>query len=446
VSVSKLALLGSVLFASAAAASAALASASLGPPQEILREKDHKALARKLSDYLEARADETKIPEATDKFRKELVKHGKKRAGKDGNAEQEGLALSADLGRVLYFATDYVKAERKIKGGEVKEYEWETVYNRKEIKATYAVHAPSKYKAKAGPYPVLLCIPGMEGGKNQDAGQHLTEDWLNRTAELRTDAILVAIDMPEDQAAWSELTLDGAPGGVVYVMMTLKEIREKYAMDFDRTYLCGKGRGVAAAVAIASRYPHLFAGVVGRTGDAGETPPDNFRNLPTFFCGAGKQATDFHKVCEEAGFGNCTLKPDGTEADVWAWIQETPRIANPLEVSLVPGIPVPNKAYWLQVPSVEPVPGARIDARIDRESNTVTVSAVSIDRVTLYFSDQLVDLNRPITISLNGASAEYTIRRNLQTALDLCYRGTNDPGRFYVALQGFDIPEQEGDQ
>ena len=70
-------------------------------------------------------------------------------------------------------------------------------------------------------------------------------------------------------------------------------------------------------------------------------------------------------------------------------MQEHPRAANPARVTLVPGSPIPNKAYWVEIPPIDAEGGASITAEADRESNTVTVTANGVDTVTLYFNDKL---------------------------------------------------------
>ena len=150
-------------------------------------------------------------------------------------------------------------------------------------------------------------------------------------------------------------------------------------------------------------------------------------------------------MADTAGFGDLiTIDPAGNEETIWSWMQDTPRRSNPLHVSLKPGSegsPIPNKAYWLEVPPAQASEGTTVDAQIDRESNTITITGTGIESVTLYFNDQLVDLNRPVKFVCNGVESEQQIARNLSYALRLCDRGHNDPGRFYVAERRFDLAE-----
>jgi hypothetical protein len=220
-------------------------------------------------------------------------------------------------------------------------------------------------------------------------------------------------------------------------MGTLKELRETYAVDADRVYLVGRGPGVAAAMSLASRYPHLFAGVVGQAGDVGEVEWQNFRNLPTFLQGGGAEATAFFQAID-AEYKNCTEKADVEPAEIWAWMQQNPRVSNPTVVTLKPGSPIPNKAYWIEIPPTD-ASDVTIKAVADRATNTITVTGTGVEAITIYFNDLLVDLDKPVNVILNGREQEALIRRSVDEMLALIVRGTSDSGKIYVARRVYDI-------
>src|SRR5258706_482646 len=117
--------------------------------------------------------------------------------------------------------------------------------------------------------------------------------------DTRENALIVAVTMPEDGKQWLEAGSREQPGGFANMMLTMREVRAKYAIDYDRIFIAGRGEGVAAALAIAGRAPDRFAGVLGRAGDLDAAGPgiDNFKNLPTFFGGAGANATAYGEKC-----------------------------------------------------------------------------------------------------------------------------------------------------
>ena len=392
--------------------------------EEGLKASDHKALGQDLAKYVEAWRKNKGLDTARAAVAKQL--DGLKKKLKD----REPLALTVDMGKALWEALDYPSA-KGLKKGHVDDVKF--VDKENQLDLTYAIWAPSKYDFKKA-YPVIFCIPG----KGEKPTDHLTEQWISQA--IRENAVLVAVPMPEDVAQWSEVGASGKWGGVAILFTIYREVTRTYATDFDRVYLAGRGEGVAAAVAIASRNPDRFAGVIGRTGDPAETAAENFRNLPTFFAGAGGGATAFAEKCTKAGYDNCILKPEGTEDDVWAWIQDHPRISNPAEVVLFQDTPLNYKAYWLQVPPWDGQGTASVKASIDRASNTITVDGEGFTGVVLYFNDVLVDLDKPVKVVCNGSEHLEVIPRSLATTLELFVSSRSDPGKVYTATRPYDLP------
>ena len=389
-----------------------------------LKDSDLKKFAEKLAGFMEAKQEGKEIAKAEEEVSKEIAKLQKKLKGADP------LALAEDLGQGLWMSANYPKA--RVKKGKVEEVEYESGFFGDDG-LTYAIWVPKSYNPRDTAYPLVLTIP--DAGVTPHA--HITEKWTD--AELRENAIIAAPSMPEDGSLWSVAGEPGAPGGVAYVLTTLKAVSESYGIDFNRVYLAGRGAGVPAAVEIGGFFPDRFAGVIGRSGDAGEVNPANMRNLPTFFAGAGAQATAYQESVKEAGYDNCTIQTDGKESDIWNWMIEHPRNSLPDEVTLVPGAPFPITSYWIGVP---PSAGAeaRLDARIDRENNTIHIDATGITNVFLYLNDELVNLDEPVKVICNGAEHIEAIPRSLKTTLQFMFEAKSDPGRVFVATNAYDVP------
>lgn len=402
----------------------------MGPAaEETLKPADREALGKAITKYMAAQNKQKDLDKARTEISEEFDKLKKKLKGRDP------LALTADIGRALWDSYDYDQ-QSKAKKGKVSTFTSSYDPSAKDAKLQfeYAVWAPTKYSSKQA-YPLILCIP-EKGVKPTD---HLLEKWNSEA--IREGVILAAIPMPgDDVAQWIEMGTEEKPGGAGFLLIVFREMKRMYAIDFDRVYLAGRGDGVATALTIASRFPDRFAGVIGRAGDAGKTPCDNFRDLPTFFSGAGAGATEFCDALRTAGYDNCTLKPEAQEADILAWMQEHPRISNPAEVVLVPGTPIPNKAYWIEVPPFDGVGKARIKAQADRSTNTINIEGEGVTSVTVYFNDILVDLDKPVKVICNGAEHLDQIPRNLSTTLSLMYSSRSDPGKLYTAIRPYDLP------
>ena len=397
------------------------------PVEEMLKPADHEQLGKLIGKYVSARAKTQGIDKAQEEIAVELEKVRKKVKG-----GPDPLSLTADLGKSLWQSFAY-PAQRGAVKGKVAAVEVAAPFYGAKEKLEYAVWAPTRYVPKQA-YPLFLCI-GEKGEKPQ---QHLSDKWTSEG--VREGAILAAVPMPDDLAQWTELGGEGKPGGIGNLLTVYGELLRVYAVDFDRVYLCGRGDGVATAVAIASRYPDRFAGVIGRSGDVGATEPDNFRNLPTLFAGAGAGATAFAEKIEKAGYKNCTVQPEADEGAVWAWVQEHPRVSNPTEVVLVPGTPIPYRTYWIEVPQLDAQGGARIVGKADRATNTITLDGEGMNTVTVYFNDLLVDLEKPVKVVCNGTEHIDTIPRNLRTTLELMFYSRSDPGKLYTATKTYDLP------
>ncbi|MDP6538535.1 MAG: hypothetical protein QF903_09865 [Planctomycetota bacterium] len=401
-------------------------------PEELLSSSEHGKVGSKIADCVAAKLARKGQTEAEEDLRKALEKWGKKRVA--GGLDPLGLNLTEDLGRALWQSYSYAKV-RGIRKGKVVSIETDPIpFYGPDFTVEFALHAPSKYNPRQA-YPLVLCLPD----EDERPSDHLIERWLTEPT-IKDGAILVGVPMPEDVAAWTGIGSEGNPGGVGILLSVFKSVRESYAIDYDRVFIAGRGVGVAAGMSIASMFPDRFAGVIGRSGDAAEVAVENFRNLPTFFAGGGQRASAFAERLKAAGIENCTVQPDATADLVWAWIAGTTRDSNPSEVLLLPGVPFPNKAYWVEIPPHDGSTEARLAARIDRETNTVVVESTGIASVTLAFNDILVDLSRPVKVICNGAESEDLIPRNFTTTLQLIYSTRNDPGKLYTASKVYDIP------
>jgi hypothetical protein len=335
------------------------------------------------------------------------------------------------MGKALWSSNDYEKNQKK-RPGKVDQIDEPSYFDEK-AKFSYALWLPAKYDAKK-PYPLLLCIPDQ----GQDPKTLITEKWTDPT--IRDNAIIACVPMPKDPAVWLENGVQGKEVGASNMLFTLGKLLRNYAVDSDRIFLVGWGRGVEAAVTYAARYPDRFAGVVGRSGDApDELPVENMNNLPLFFAGAGGKATELEEKLKKLGYTTFSRKDDASEADIWSWVQAHPRIGNPPEVVLYPGNQAAH-AYWLESVATDAQSTVYIKAKLDRTANTIVVEGEGITKFQVYFNDAMLDLDKPIKVVANGNEVSRTIPRSAMMALGFLYTARSDPGRFYVNNMQFDLP------
>ena len=405
-----------------AAALVSSRSVATAEQEPLLKEADLKKVAQVVREYIDSEGSaqaESEVKAEMEKLAKKLEKTP---------AQGDLLRSPSDLGFSYWLSYDYSK-QRTTKGKVDKtEYIYPDAGFTKETPLEYAVWTPAKYAVKSGPYPLLIVIPD----EGQSPEQHLTEDWAD--GELRDGLILAVPSMPEDTASWGAQALPR-------VMVLMRAMTETYALDFNRIYLGGKGVGLAQAGAIAEKFPDRFAGLVGRSGDLGDLRADNFRNLPSYFAG-GAKVTAFRDSTKELGWDNCTLEPEGTEKEIWNWIQAHARPAYPEEIVLAPGSPLPRRSAWLEVPPSDYAPTARIRARIDRASNHVTIDGTGVTDCVVYLNDAMLDLEKPITVTANGVETQVQVARSHKAFLTNIYSGRSDPGRVFVASQNFHLADK----
>jgi hypothetical protein len=409
-----------------------------GPAETVLKNSDHQKVGKMMEECITAYVEREGRREAENELWETLEKKWTKPAkGRDP------LCLTEDLGAALYYSRNYSKA-KGVKKGKVSEFEVPVPYYGADFEASYELWAPSKYNQKTGPYPLIICLPGASASP----AEHIEKRWAS--SEVRDTAIVVSIELPENAEHWATLGLRGDPknaGGIGILLSIYGDVRDRYAIDHDRVFLVGEGTAaVEAVMKIGNTFPDRFAGVVGISGDAAEISPDNFWNLPSYFAGGGGKATAFAKACKDAGQLEPVIAPEAKEADIWGWMTANPRRSNPAELVLRAGSPFPNKAYWVEIPPRDDSSVARLVAKADRDSNTITIDSEGITSVTLYFNDILVDLDKPVEVIVNGLKIKDQIPRNFNSMMEQIYKGRSDPGKIYTAFKAYDIPKSASEE
>ncbi|MEM9382096.1 MAG: hypothetical protein AAGB93_19225, partial [Planctomycetota bacterium] len=290
----------------AALAAFAVATPLVGPDGDrALKDKDIKKLSNELAGWFEALDARKGKLDAEESVREELDKLNSKK-GKDLKSG-DILASPADMGAVIYMANRYDKKQPKRGAGKIMMKSGDGGRGSVE----YAVWSPAKYKPKSGPYPLVLTIP--DAGENPE--KHIMNRW--RDSGLRETAIIAAPKMPGETKKWTD------NDGLAAVLLTLREISNIYAIDFDRVYLGGRGLGGEAALMIANMFPSRWAGVFAWGSDAGEgVPVENMRHIPILICGGGSKATAFSEAAKEAGIESVTLDSGGGQEEIIAWMKD----------------------------------------------------------------------------------------------------------------------------
>ena len=403
-------------------------SASTLPLEQKLRDSDHKKIGKKIAAYYEAKLEKKGIQAAFLKVSQSIDKAQKKLK------QLPILACVEDWERALWYAQQTTYKGRP-KTGRVMFAKLDSYGD----KILTAYHLPSKYTSKKGPYPLVLVIP--DAGEKAD--NHLEGQWTD--AALLNEAILVTANMPSDTSSWEKFFIDkDKESGVWSVMKAFGVAKLHFAIDMNKVFLAGSGKGFAAAVATAASFPQLFAGVIGR-GEIPQMDATNFRNLPTLLLSPAQAAKDFEAEVGRLGYDNCTVKAEGGPGDVAAFVDEKVRNSYPEEITFSPYCDNSRATQWVVVDGFEVDTSKgledqpRLDAKVDRSSNTVTIEAKDISKIIVYLNDSLVDMGRPVKFLINGTSHEELLPRNKRMMLDYAF-SSGDWGRVFTASLEREVP------
>ncbi len=405
-------------------AALAVATPFLPQAERQLKDSEVKKVAKALGDYYVALdAGKGKLQAEAD-FIEEIEKVNEKKL-KGGNL----LASLGDMSQVIYAANGYERKAPKRANGAVVDKSLDT--SRVEGgKVDYAVWTPAKYKPKAGPYTLILSLPN-EGKGTAD---HIKENYID--GELLANTIIASPKMPGDSDTWM------GKNGIGAVLLTMRDITDVYAIDVERIFIGGRGKGGEAALKFANMFPDRFAGAYCWAGDGGaDVAAENVQHIPILITGGGTNATALSERAKEGKFENVTLDPAGGESAIVAWMAGKKRANYPETFAIVPGAMFPTRAYWAQFAPTEDMSTTKLEAAVNRETNTITLTGTGITECTLYFSDGVIDLSRPVTVIANGAAPVVdTFERTSTLFLQFIKESKSDAGRYYVASKQYSLP------
>ena len=91
---------------------------------------------------------------------------------------------------------------------------------------------------------------------------------------------------------------------------------------------------------------------------------------------------------------------DREDAEALPWMAKYERQAWPKHIIWQQEAVLRPTFYWLVAPRNELKRGMRVDATV--EKNTIDITRLDYSELTLYLSDELVNLRKPVTVLLRG--------------------------------------------
>lgn len=289
--------------------------------------------------------------------------------------------------------------------------------------AGYHVQVPRGYRADR-PAPLVICLhsSGSRGGR-----ACIERRWGR--PDLQQDAIVFAPDWPhgEGEPRWSHRRYLHLTFGVLGDV-----ILNDFNIDRNRVFVDGG----AEAWRLAAGFAHLFAGLIVR----GEAPPEqidsggvagdqpfpfaNLKNTDLLYVrSAGKsdplQFFELQMWFEEntRRFTTVTLSDPAASAEdgeraldpaIAAFVARTRRNPYPRFIDWTVLERHVSRAYWVRSldeaePALEgnPTP-PRFQVSRDRAANRIEIDAYRIRGLGISLNDAILDLSRPVTITVNG--------------------------------------------
>lgn len=394
--------------AAAADAPPAPAAPAAAPAKRPLDPKEREKLVPLLRGYLDVENPDgfkarTQLVDALKKLRE---------SGTDVLADRETL-----MG-IVYPARAYAPAFEKalVKGDKESRIDLDTSTNIVAVswgELRLSVSLPTGYEeARKGkklptlaPYPAIVTLHDLEDfmndkGQQKDPGSEVIKRrWPRKTSKVPEGWLMFAPVVTRAQFVKQDGKLD-------MQRIPLRELWTRYHVDVDRIVV----EGGSDAVALAASQPHLFAGLVVRNADKADVScPELVRNLSTLSVYVvGSPDAPLVKSLEAGGFPKERLKVGGAEGlPDWLASKELRRVVPKSFRWTVRDADMHSFAHWVNIEQVEGSDAAPPRLAVEvvdtaEAPNTIRITSSGIRSVSLFLSDELVDLNREVKLIVNA--------------------------------------------
>lgn len=328
------------------------------------------------------------------------------------------------------------------------------------------VYLPSDYSPDRQ-WPVVLALHGVGG-----SGYGQIMAWL-RSSMHKDDFIFIAPTYGSG-LWWSE-------EGETIILSAINKAKQDYHLDTNKIYMSGFSSGGHGVWYLAIRYPSLFAAI---NPVAGECPLSslliNLMHVPAYIIHgvrdtvipveAARDANSrlerlhYKVICRELP----ELKhqfPMNETGRVLEWFLTNKRTRYPKKIKYSTESTRYSVAYWAEITEFSGlirqtsgvprnVPGhlmrpegfpvtASVEAEIKEENNEIWLTTHEIKTLRLYLADELVDMEKPLKILVNGKSIySGKIERNIRTILD-SVKKMNDQEALFSAYIDLTIPSDD---
>ena len=359
----------------------------------------------------------------------DLVRQALAEEDKDRRAALVARLRTLDFAAVEKAVRTPVRGPAKTALGTVVEKRSKTDLDGEEF--VYALHIPAAYDPTR-PWPLLVTLHGANGNA----------DWIRtwlRCAGARERFVLVA--PATTRHTWS------ARQGHSRVLTAIRKVADELNIDPDRVFLDGMSMGGGGAFRLAEHHPDRWAAIGPRCNvpDVRQKRDktfvtmlsENFRNVPVYWVVGAKDEKIPIEMARaaraeiEAARGELVYRefPEGghdwsLEKDdaVLEWYEKHRRPPYPEEVAWKSYEKIFARAWWVEVVKrTDPPPLVMVHldmqgkeserrtelrppalVRAKRSGNAIEISTEEVRELRVYLDDAMVDLARPVTVTVNG--------------------------------------------
>ena len=259
----------------------------------------------------------------------------------------------------------------------------------------------------------------MHGGGSAPAAVN-DQQWQNQIRLYQpAEGIYLAPRAPTDTwNLWHEAHIDPLFTRLIEDMVAVNGV------DPDKVYLMGYSAGGDGVWQLAPRMADRFAAAAMMAGHPNEAQLDGLRNLPfALFVGGADAAYDRNKIVKQRAESLDQLAKDdpggyvhffrsyeglphwmnGKDAEAVPWMATFTRNPWPKKIVWLQDDVTHDRFYWLEIPKGTARTAAKILATVSGQEIKLTGDLPP--GTTVWLSDALLDLDQPVTISVNGKIA-----------------------------------------
>ena len=319
------------------------------------------------------------------------------------------------------------------------------------------IRIPSAYTPERQ-WPLMLAMHGGPPGSEEGAvgsAARMIEVWLEAAEAagwIIVSPAMVSVVSREGR------TQDRLPYEIFHAeeaRAVVDAVRSRYSVSTDRIVSTGISLGSNFSIGFAAANPDWLSAIV-PVSTEGESREHLLRNVsvPVYVL-EGSQDQNIRAVAGPralstilTSFGRDLVYREFSDRahegfqehypDVLRWLDSRPRRRDPTEVVRVPHtgiLPLARRVHWIESATRQGLVWARVSS-----PTSIDIEARWTGTVTLYLNDDLVDMDQPLTVRVNGQQVfDGSVARSARHALQQA-RALEDARRVYAAILTVDVP------